>query len=84
LPAPTERRSRLIRINKYRPSAVRAGQSAEQTALQSERGIEMPHSLRKSNTTLWIVLAVLALAAIAIIIAVTVSGGGGGGGGGGY
>jgi hypothetical protein len=46
--------------------------------LQRERGIEMPHSLRKTNTTLWIVLAVLALAAIAIIIAVTMSGGGGG------
>jgi hypothetical protein len=39
----------------------------------------MPHSLRKTNKTLWIVLAVLALAAIAIIIAVTMSGGGGGG-----
>jgi len=49
--------------------------------IQSERGIEMPHSLRKTNTTLWIVLAVLALAAIAIIIAVTMSGGSGGGGG---
>jgi hypothetical protein len=49
--------------------------------IQTERGIEMPHSLRKTNTTLWIVLAVLALAAITIIIAVTMSGGGGGGGG---
>ena len=48
--------------------------------LQSERGIEMPHSLRKPNTTLWVVLAVLALAAIVVIIAVTMSGGGGGGG----
>jgi hypothetical protein len=48
---------------------------------QRERGIEMPHSLRKTNTTLWIVLAVLTLVAIAIIIAVTMSGGGGGGGG---